>query len=135
MLQKINIMITRNYFIGLLIIFTLSACVTGNDDNAVLNELEEQFAKTPRVENLAIDDVAPSRDQQSHWVDFEVMPGQVIRIIGKYHPGVGANSAEFDFSRSYHHTSYDEDDARPVEPNNERIILLDKKTIKENCLP
>lgn len=106
---------------AVLIVFGLSACVTGNDNNAVLNELEEQFEKTPRVLNLTVDGVAPSRDQQSNWIDFEVTPGQVIRIVGEYEPGKGAVSADFDFSRSYHHTSYDPDDAKAVEPNAERV--------------
>ena len=116
--------------LALIILGGLSACVTGNDDNAVLSELEEQFAKTPKVMNLTVDGVAPSRNQQSLWIDFEVTPGQTIRIVGEYEPGKGAASADFDFSRSYYHTSYDPDDAKPVEPNPERV-----QTITGNLTP
>lgn len=105
----------------LILVVGLSSCVTGNDDNLVLQEHEEAFAKTPRVINLTVDGVAPARDQQSHWKDFEVSPGQVIRIIGEYDPGQSANGADFDFSRSYHHTSYDAEVAKAVEPNSERV--------------
>lgn len=104
-----------------LMAFMFTACVTGNDDNSILSEHEEALARTPRVLELTVDGVAPSRDQQSHWVDFEVTPGQTIQIRGTYDPGVGAASAEFDFSRSYHHTSYDPEVAKAVEPNTDRI--------------
>ncbi len=113
---------TINIALLVIIVLTLNACVTGNDENAVLKELEDSFAKTPRVEKLTVDGVAPSRDQHSHWIDFEVTPGQTIQIAGEFHPGVGANRADFDFSRSYHHTAYDAEDAKAVEPNTERII-------------
>jgi hypothetical protein len=112
-----------------MILFGLSACVTGNDDNAVLNDLEEQYAKTPRVEELAVDGVAPSRDQQSHWIDFAVTAGQTIRITGEYHAGVGANFADFDFSRTYHQTSYDPDAAQAVEPNDDRVQTISQSVV------
>ncbi len=111
-----------------MILFGLSSCVTGNDDNAVLAELEESFARTPRVLNLTVDGVAPTRNTHSIWIDFEVTAGQTIRIVGEYEPGNGALSADFDFSRSYHHTAYDEDDAKAVEPNTERIMTVNSTT-------
>jgi len=109
------------YILGLFMLFSTVSCVTGNDDNDSLRELEEQFARTPRVENLAIDGQEPTRDMQSNWEDFVVTPGQQIIITATYDPGNGASSAEFDFSRSYDHTSYDPDDAMPVEPFTDRI--------------
>ena len=117
----------KNIYYFLFMLFSvslLSSCVTGNDDNAVLRELEEQFAKTPRVENLSVDGVAPSRDETSHWIDFEVEPGQQINITATLETGVGANSSTFDFTRSYHHTSFDVDDAKPVEPMTEPNISV-----------
>ena len=102
----------------------LNCCVTGNDDNQVLKELEAAFAQTPKIQNLTVDGNPPTRDQQSHWLDFEVSPGQTIVITGTYDPGDGASKADFDFSRSYHHIAYDPDDAKAVEPNNDRIIPI-----------
>ena len=123
-------MIKNISFLALMLVtlFCLSSCVTGNDDNSVLSELEEAFARTPRVLNLAVDGVAPSRNQQSLWIDFEVSPGQTIQITGEYNPGNGALSADFDFSRSYHHTAYDPDDAQAVEPNDERVMTISSVT-------
>ena len=107
-----------------LLTLSLTACVTGNDNNLVLQQHEEAIAKTPRVLELTVDGVAPSRDQQSHWLDFEVSAGQTIMLEGVYDPGNGASSADFDFTRSYHHTSYDADDAKAVEPNTERVQTI-----------
>ena len=107
-----------------LIVFVMTSCVTGNDDNAVLSELEEQYAKTPRVEEVMVDGVAQTRDEQSHWVDFPVSPGEQIEITAIFYSGNDAGSSTFDFSRSYHHTAYDEDDAMPVEPLTEREMMF-----------
>ncbi len=78
---------------------TLLSCVTGNDDSAVLREHEEQIAKTPRVTNLTVDGVAPSRDEQSNWIPFIVNPGQTVIITATFESGNGAASSTFDFSR------------------------------------
>ena len=123
-------MLNKCFFIIFLLAFqiVMTACVTGNDDNSVLGELEASFARTPRVLNLTVDGVTPSRDQTSHWVDFSVSAGQTIRITGEFVAGNGAGSAEFDFSRSYHHTAYDAEDAKPVEPNTDRIINVQAGT-------
>ncbi len=112
------------YILGFLFALSLTSCVTGNDDNAVLREHEEQLAKTPRVLDLTIDGVAPTRDQQSNWMDIVVNPGDQLVIRATYNPGNGATSAEFDFSRGYYHTSYDADDAKPVEPFTDRITTI-----------
>lgn len=115
----------KNIYSPLIILFCgifLTSCVTGNDDNAVLSDLEAQYAKTPRVEELLVDGEAQSRDQQSHWLDFPVSAGDQIEITAIIYAGEGAESVDIDFSRSYHHTTYDADDAMPVEPMTDRII-------------
>lgn len=121
-----------NLIMLLCVVAGLSSCVTGNDDNAVLRELEEQFAQTPRVENLMVDGVAPTRDQTSHWIDFEVDPGQQVNITALFETGVGASSATFNFTRSYYHTAYDEDDAKPVEPMTESDIFVGQGSMEFN---
>ena len=112
------------YTFCFLLALGLTSCVTGNDDNAVLSELEEQYAKTPRVENLMVDGVEPSRDQVSHWIDFEVEPGQQINITAMLDAGVGAASANFNFYRTYYSTSYDIDDGKAVEPMTDDLIAV-----------
>jgi len=112
------------YILSLICLASVTSCVTGNDDNAVLREHNEQIARTPRVLELAVDGVAPSRNTQSQWLDFEVSAGDQLVITAIYNPGEGATSAEFDFSRSYHHTSYDADDAMPVEPFTDRVSTV-----------
>ena len=98
----------------------LASCVSGNDDNAVLADLETQFAQTPRVTELQVNGVAPSRNQQSIWIPFTVNPGDQVTITAVFETGEGVSSSIFDFSRTFYSLSYDEDTAQPVEPMTER---------------
>lgn len=116
----------------LFIAFGLASCVTGNDDNAVLRDLNEQIARTPRVLELKVDGVAPSRDQTSHWIDFEVSAGQQIAISATLNSGNGASSATFDFTRTYHATSYDAEEAQAVEPMTDQFLNVGSGTMDFN---
>jgi hypothetical protein len=120
------------FFFLLFVTACLTSCVTGNDDNAVLRDHNEQLARTPRVLDLTVDGVPPSRDQQSLWKDFEVSPGQAIMISATLNAGNGASSATFDFSRSYYSTAYDEDEAKAVEPMTDQVINMGSGTMDFN---
>lgn len=78
-----------------------TGCITGNDDNAVLAELNDQFAKTPRVLNLLVDGKPQTRDTQSNWNTFIVNPGDQVVITATMSSGNGASGSTFQFVRSF----------------------------------
>jgi hypothetical protein len=113
-------------YISYLFFFSLlfASCVTGNDNNAVLADLEEQFAQTPRVTNLTVNGAAPTRNTESQWIPFTVKAGDQVVIAATFETGNGAASSTFDFSRTFHATTYDADSAKPVEPMTTREMTF-----------
>ena len=110
-MKKINISVL---LFGVLL--SITSCVTGNDDNATLRELNEAFAKTPRVTNLLVNGVAKTRDTQSHWNTFPVKAGDVVTISATLESGVGATASTYTIYRQYYGVVYSQEAPRPVEP-------------------
>ena len=105
--------------LSLFVTASISSCVTGNDDSVVLKELEDAFKKTPRVTDLLVDGVAPSRDSLSNWVHFSVNPGDVVSITAILNTGDGASSSTYTIYRQYYGQVYAQEGPMPVEPMTE----------------
>ncbi|WP_115866623.1 hypothetical protein [Marinoscillum furvescens] len=93
------------YILAAVLLTLATSCVTGNDDNAVLREHEEAFAKTARVTDLKINGVAISRDSLSHWRYVMVDPGDVLTVSATLITGKGADEASLQVSEYLYSTS------------------------------
>lgn len=91
--------------IAVVVLILTSACVTGNDDNAVLRAHEEAYAKTARVTDLQINGVDISRDSLSHWRYVMVDPGDVLTVTATLEAGKGAEEATLQVSEYLFSTS------------------------------
>ena len=101
------------------ITLSITSCVTGNDENDVLKQHEEAFARTPKVTNLLVNGVAKTRDTQSVWDHFTVQAGDVVTITATFDSGAGANSSVYSIYRQYYGQVFSQEAPMPVEPLSE----------------
>lgn len=92
------------------------SCVTGNDDNEVLRDLEAAIAKTPRVTDLLINGEKKTRDSVSVWHPFFVKAGDVVSVRATINTGEGASSSTYSIFRQYYGQVYGQEAPMPVEP-------------------
>ncbi len=102
----------------LLAAFAIS-CVTGNDDNEVLREHEEAFAKTPRVTDLLVNGEEKTRDSLSVWNNFMVNAGDVVTVRATLNTGNEATTSTYTIFRQYYGAIFTQEDSMAVEPMTE----------------
>ncbi len=84
-------------------ILFLGSCVTGNDDNQLLRDMQAELETTPRVLDLQVNGQAMQRDSLSQWIPVATVPGDILTITFILDSGHGVTSSVLQYSRYYHY--------------------------------
>ncbi|WP_422361884.1 hypothetical protein [Reichenbachiella sp.] len=110
-----NINSIKSLFGFLALALTLGACVTGVDDNVVLNEHNAWLATTPRVTDMLVNGQEVGRDSLSVWEDVIVNAGDVVSITATFNTGEGAAESTYTIVRNYYGRHFSQEANQIVE--------------------
>lgn len=93
----------------------LTSCVTGGfDENPQEDDLNNQLAKAPKIDEIIVDGVALERNTQSARV-VEAHIGDVLTIEAEISSGKKAELTELEVSRQYYYNTNFTEDPQPLD--------------------
>ena len=105
----------RKIFSLMAISFVLASCVTGGfDENTQLDDLKDELAKAPKIENIMVNGEEVKLNTQSVRV-VEARIGDVLSIEAEVSSGKKAELTELEVSRQYYYNTTFTEDPQPLD--------------------